>query len=149
MDTWNYTRPHQKLIWDKTNIKSTGNRLHNGQKPNLTHLFTHRGRISKSLHFLHTSHAWCFQKSFKLHASTPIPRPYPWIFGTVTERDFRKKIPKHGNIYKMMQCCALDFFPENALGDGPAFWIFFSGFFSRIRVKLGWSHIKPHFSFME
>ena len=26
------------------------------------------------------------------------------FFGTVTERAFRKKIPKHGNIYEVMQC---------------------------------------------
>ena len=38
------------------------------------------------------------------------------------------KNPKHWNIYKMMPRCALDFFPENALGHGPAFWIFFQGF---------------------
>ena len=29
---------------------------------------------------------------------------------------------------QMMKRCALDFFPRNALGDGPAFWIFFPGF---------------------
>ena len=39
---------------------------------------------------------------------------------------FPEKIQKHGNIYKMMQRCGLDFFPRNVLGDGPAFWIFFS-----------------------
>ena len=53
---------------------------------------------------------------------------YMPLFGTVTERHLRKKIPKHGNIYKMMQRCALDFFPQNALGDGPAFWIFYPRF---------------------
>ena len=35
------------------------------------------------------------------------------FFGTVTERGFRKKIPKHGNIYKMMQDCAPDFSRKN------------------------------------
>ena len=35
---------------------------------------------------------------------------YMPFFEIVTERAFRKKIAKHGNIYKMMQCCALDFF---------------------------------------
>ena len=49
------------------------------------------------------------------------------FLGTVTERVFRKN-PKHGNIYKMMQRYALDIFPQNSLGDGPVFWIFFSGF---------------------
>ena len=47
--------------------------------------------------------------------------PNPWIFGTVTERDFREKIPKHRNIDAML---CLGIFPENALGDGPAFRIF-------------------------
>ena len=42
---------------------------------------------------------------------------YMPFFGTITERAFRKKIPKHGNIYKLMQCCALDFFPKNTLGE--------------------------------
>ena len=55
------------------------------------------------------------------------------FFGTITERDFREKNPQHRNIYKLIQCCALDFFPQNTLGDGPAFWIFFQD--SRIRVK--------------
>ena len=54
---------------------------------------------------------------------------YMAFFGTVTKRVFlKKKIPKHGNIFKLMQCCALDFFPQITLGDGPAFWIFFRGF---------------------
>ena len=44
---------------------------------------------------------------------------------------FLKKNPKHRNIYKTIQCCALDFFPQNTLGEGPAFWIFIP----RIRVK--------------
>ena len=39
--------------------------------------------------------------------------PYPWIFGTITERVFRKKKPQHRNIYKSSQCCALDFFFAN------------------------------------
>ena len=55
------------------------------------------------------------------------------FFGTITERDFRKKNPQHRNIYKLIQCCTLDFFPLNTLGDGSAFWIFFQD--SRIRVK--------------
>ena len=42
---------------------------------------------------------------------------YMPFFGTITERDFREKIPNHGNIHKMIQRCALDFFPQNALGD--------------------------------
>ena len=55
------------------------------------------------------------------------------FFGTVAERVFWKKNPKHRNIYKSIHCCAPDFSPQNTLGDGPAFWIFFQD--SRIRVK--------------
>ena len=40
------------------------------------------------------------------------------------------KAQKH---IQMTQRYALDFLPRNALGDGPAFWIFFQD--SRIRVK--------------
>ena len=46
---------------------------------------------------------------------------------------FPEKNPEHRNIYKLIQCCALDFFPQNTLGDNPAFWIFFQD--SRIRVN--------------
>ena len=42
------------------------------------------------------------------------------FFGTVTGRAFRKKI--HDATLRS------GFFPENALGYGPAFWIFFPGF---------------------
>ena len=52
---------------------------------------------------------------------------YMPFFGTVAERVFWKKNPKHRNIYKSSQCCALDFFSQITLGDGPAF-----GFFSKI-----------------
>ena len=41
------------------------------------------------------------------------------------------KNPQH--IYKLIQCYALDFFPQIMLGDGPTFWNFFQD--SRIRVK--------------
>ena len=44
------------------------------------------------------------------------------VFVTV-ERNIWKN-PKHSNICKLMQCCAPDFFPKHALGDGPAFWFF-------------------------
>ena len=54
------------------------------------------------------------------------------VFVTVNGRTFRGK-PKHRNIYKLMQYFALNIFPDNALGDGPAFWILFQD--SRIRVK--------------
>ena len=54
------------------------------------------------------------------------------FFGTVTERDFRKKSKAQKHI-QMVERCALDFFPENALGHGPAFFYFFQD--SRIRVK--------------
>ena len=40
----------------------------------------------------------------------------------------KSKAQKH-----MMQCCAVDIFPENALGDGPTFWIFPQDL--RIKVK--------------
>ena len=59
---------------------------------------------------------------------------YMPFFGTVAERVFWKKNPKHRNIYKSSQCCALDFFSENTLGDGPAFWTFFFQD-SRIRIN--------------
>ena len=62
------------------------------------------------------------------------------FFGTVTERAFRKKIPKHGNKNKMMQRYALDFYSINTLDDRPAFWIFFQD--SRIRVNTGLSVCK-------
>ena len=39
------------------------------------------------------------------------------------------KNPKPQEHIQMIQRYALDFFPRNALGDGPAFWIF-----SRIHV---------------
>ena len=56
--------------------------------------------------------------------------PYPWIFGTVTERNFRNeksKAQKHIQIDSMLRSGF--FFPQNTLGGhGPAFWIFFSGF---------------------
>ena len=40
---------------------------------------------------------------------------------------FPKKNSKAQKHIQMAQRCALDFFfPQNALGDGPAFWIFFS-----------------------
>ena len=35
---------------------------------------------------------------------------YMSFFGTVVESVFWKKNPKHRNIYKSSQCCALDFF---------------------------------------
>ena len=37
---------------------------------------------------------------------------------------FTKKKSKAQKHIQMMQRCALDFFPEYALGHGPAFWIF-------------------------
>ena len=40
---------------------------------------------------------------------------------------YGKKSKAHEHI-QMMQRCALDFFPRNALGGGPAFWIFIPGF---------------------
>ena len=46
--------------------------------------------------------------------------------GTVTERVFREKI-QSTETYINDTTLRSGFFPENALGDGPAFWIF-SGF---------------------
>ena len=70
-----------------------------------------------------------YDANFKRHMPICVERyrdeqKYMPFFGTVTERAFRKKNPKHKNIYKSSQCCALDFFPQNTLGDGPTFWIF-------------------------
>ena len=75
---------------------------------------------------------------------------YMPFFGTITERAFREKSKIQEHI-QMIQRCALDFFPQNALGDGPASWIFFQD--SRIRVKgpnswvstMGWKEIKTVF----
>ena len=59
---------------------------------------------------------------------------YMPFFGTVTERGFRKKNPKHRNIYKTLQCCALDFFFRKRRSVMiPRFGFFFQD--SRIRVK--------------
>ena len=57
---------------------------------------------------------------------------YMPFFGTVTERDFRKKI-QSTETYTNGTTLRFGFFPQNALGDGPAFWIFIQD--SRIRVK--------------
>ena len=46
---------------------------------------------------------------------------YPWIFGTVDERDFRKN--QSTETFDAM--LRFGFFPGNAFGDGPAFWFFF------------------------
>ena len=55
------------------------------------------------------------------------------FFGTITERDFRKKIQSTETYTKSCNASLRIFFPENTVGDGPVFWIFFSD--SRIRVK--------------
>ena len=52
---------------------------------------------------------------------------------TATERVFREKSKAQERMYtiesfEMMQRCDSDFFPENTLGDGPAFWIYLPGF---------------------
>ena len=52
---------------------------------------------------------------------------YMPFVGTVTERDFRKKIQSTETFTNGATLCS-GFFPENALRHGPAFWIFFSGF---------------------
>ena len=57
------------------------------------------------------------------------------FYGTVTERAFRKKNPKHGNIYKMRPRCALDFFPAKRARWQSRVLDFFQD--SRIRVKSG------------
>ena len=48
---------------------------------------------------------------------------YMPLFGTVTERDFRKKIQSMGTYTNGTTLCS-GFFPQNAFADGPAFWIF-------------------------
>ena len=49
------------------------------------------------------------------------------FFGTVTGRAFRKKSKTWEHIQNDATLRS-GFFPENALGYGPAFWIFFPGF---------------------
>ena len=58
---------------------------------------------------------------------------YMPFFGTITERDFRKKIHSTETYTNWFNAALWIFFPQNTLGDGPAFWIFFQD--SRIRVK--------------
>ena len=59
------------------------------------------------------------------------------IFWTVILRAFRKKSKAQQHIicyiYKWCYAALWIFSPQNALGDGPAFWIYFQD--SRIRVK--------------
>ena len=57
---------------------------------------------------------------------------YMPFFGTVTERAFQKKF-QNTRAYTNDATLRFGYFPRNALGDGPAFWIFFQ--YSRIRVK--------------
>ena len=52
-----------------------------------------------------------------------LTKKYP-ILGAVTECDFRGKNQSTKTLVQIALCFALDFFSENALGDGPAFWIF-------------------------
>ena len=71
-----------------------------------------------------------YDANFKWHMPVFVERcrteqKYMPFFETVTKRAFRKKKSKAQEHIQMMQRCALDFFPRNALGDGPAFWIFF------------------------
>ena len=49
---------------------------------------------------------------------------YMPFFGTVTERDFRKKIQSKETYTNDATLRSGYFLPRNALGDGPAFWIF-------------------------
>ena len=57
---------------------------------------------------------------------------YMPFFGTVTERDFRKKIQSTETYTNDATLRSGFFFPENTFDDGPAFWIFSHD--SRIRV---------------
>ena len=50
---------------------------------------------------------------------------YMQFFGTITERDFRKKNSKTWEHIQNDSTLRSGFFPQNALGDDPAFWIFF------------------------
>ena len=53
---------------------------------------------------------------------------YMPFFGTVAERVFWKKNPKHRNIYKSSQCCALDFFSRKTRSVMVPRFGFFPGF---------------------
>ena len=55
------------------------------------------------------------------------------FFGTVAESVFWKKIQSTETYTNLLNVALWIFFPQNTLGDGPAFWIFFQD--SRIRVK--------------
>ena len=54
------------------------------------------------------------------------------FFGTVAERVFWKKIQSTETYTNLLNAALWIFFPQNTLGDGPAFWIFSQD--SRIRV---------------
>ena len=58
---------------------------------------------------------------------------YKPFFGTVTERDFRKN--QSTETYTNDATLHSGFFPPNALGDGPAFWIFFPGFTDKGKIS--------------
>ena len=81
-----------------------------------------------------------YDTNFKWHMPICVERchaeqEYMPFFGTVTERAFRKKNSKaqeHVQIFSMLRSGFS--FLRNALGDGPAFWIFFQD--SRIRVNI-------------
>ena len=75
--------------------------------------------------------------NFKWHMPICVERfraeqKYMPFFGTVTERAFREKIQSTGT-YTNDATLRSGFFPQYALGSGPAFWIFFQD--SRIRVN--------------
>ena len=62
-----------------------------------------------------------YDVNFKWHMPRCVVRyraeqKYMPFFGSVIERAFRKKIPKHGNIYKMMLRNGIDFW---SLGRTP------------------------------
>ena len=73
--------------------------------------------------------------------------PYPWILGknpkggTITERVFRKKNPERSIASICICSCALKFFPESALGDGPKNGIYFC-WARHISSNIGICHLK-------
>ena len=66
---------------------------------------------------------------------------YAIFFGTITERDFRKKIPKHKNIYKWCNA-VLGIFSAKRARYGPAFSIFFQDSWIRVKKRPGLRNVR-------
>ena len=54
--------------------------------------------------------------------------PYPWVLGPWPSVISEKKIQSTETYTNLLNAALWIFFPENTLGDGPAFWIFFPRF---------------------